>query len=83
MWGTGETVHMHATDADGAGEWMITMRPDDWTWERGHGKGTAAARGAAADLLLLVYGRLPADCGRFELFGDTALPARWVAKSAR
>jgi uncharacterized protein (TIGR03083 family) len=76
----GETVHLHATDADG--EWMITLRSDGFDWERGHGKGTVAVRGAVSDLLLLTCGRLaPAD-GRFTVFGDDRLLGRWLETSA-
>lgn len=78
--GDGETVHLHATDAEG--EWMITLTADGFTWEHGHGKGDVAVRGPAADLLLLVYGRRTADDGRFERFGDVALLDRWIAQSA-
>src|SRR5690606_40151139 len=49
----GVTLHLHATDELGtAGEWLIHGPPDGVRWEHGHGKGTAAARGRAADLLL-------------------------------
>ncbi|WP_067132447.1 maleylpyruvate isomerase family mycothiol-dependent enzyme [Microtetraspora malaysiensis] len=74
--GDGETLHLHATDADG--EWMITLGPEGFTWARGHGKGTVAVRGTASDLLLLMYGRLRPDGGRFEVFGDETLLARWL-----
>ncbi|MCC5575906.1 maleylpyruvate isomerase family mycothiol-dependent enzyme [Microtetraspora sp. AC03309] len=78
--GDGETLHLHATDAEG--EWMITLRPTGFTWERGHGKGAVAVRGIASDLLLLVYGRLRPDAGRFEIFGDDRLLAHWLENSA-
>jgi uncharacterized protein (TIGR03083 family) len=79
--GTGESVHLHCTDTEG--EWMITLTPDGFTWEHGHGKGTVAVRGRAEDLLLLAYGRLPAaDGDRFARFGDTALLDRWITASA-
>jgi uncharacterized protein (TIGR03083 family) len=78
--GAGETLHFHATDADG--EWMITMTPDGFTWGHGHGKGDVAARATAADLLLLAYGRLPATSERVQRFGDTELLDRWLRQSA-
>lgn len=71
--GTGETLHLHATDADG--EWLLTMQPDHVDVARGHAKGDAAVRGAALDLLLLVWGRAP--LGEVEIFGDEALVARF------
>lgn len=78
--GDGETIHLHATDADG--EWMLTLTPDGFAVDHGHGKGDVAVRGAAVDLLLLVYGRRAVADPRFECFGDTALWGRWRALSA-
>lgn len=78
--GSGETLHFHATDADG--EWMMTLTDSGFTWGHGHGKGDVAARGTAADLLLLVYGRLSADDARFQRFGNTDLLDRWLRLSA-
>lgn len=78
--GDGETLHLHATDADG--EWMITLTADGFTWEHGHGKGDVAVRGPAVDLLLLAYGRRAADDPRFERFGDAGLLDRWLAQSS-
>ena len=78
--GAGETLHVHATDA--AGEWMVTLTPEGFAWDHGHGKGDVAVRGPVVGLLLLVYGRLPADDTRFERFGDAALLDRWLAQTA-
>jgi uncharacterized protein (TIGR03083 family) len=78
--GSGETIHLHATDAPG--EWTITLTPDGFTWERGHSKAGVAVRGSAVDLLLLVYGRRRAvDEERYQTFGDNGLLARWVANT--
>jgi uncharacterized protein (TIGR03083 family) len=74
--GEGESLHFHCTDAEG--EWMIQLNPDGFTWERGHGKGSVAVRGAASDLLLLVYGRLKPEPERFQIFGDTDVLSRWL-----
>ncbi len=71
--GHGETLHLHATDADG--EWLFTMHADRVDVARGHAKGDAAVRGAASDLLLLVWGREP--LGDLETFGDAAVVARF------
>jgi uncharacterized protein (TIGR03083 family) len=79
--GGGESIHLHCTDVEG--EWMILLGPDGYSWEHAHGKGTVAVRGTAADLELLLYGRLSADDEkRFTRFGDTALLDRWLADSA-
>lgn len=73
-----ETVHLHATDADG--EWLVTIGPDGLGVARGHAKGDAAARGQASDLLLWLWGRLPSDV--LEVFGDPAVVARLRAAAA-
>lgn len=78
--GGGETLHLHATDAPG--EWVITLTPEGYTWEHGHGKGTVAVRATAGDLLLMTYGRTPPAGDAFTLFGDTDLLTRWLTKSA-
>jgi len=72
--GGGETIHLHATDADD-GEWMLTLGSDAVAWERGHAKGDVAARGAMSDLLLLLWSRIPP--ARLDTFGDTELLNRW------
>jgi uncharacterized protein (TIGR03083 family) len=76
--GTGETLHLHATDGDG--EWLITLTPDGPTWERGHAKGDVAARGTTSDLLLLLWNRRTPD--DLEVFGDRTVLERWRAGAA-
>jgi uncharacterized protein (TIGR03083 family) len=74
----GESLHLHATDADG--EWTITLTDEGYRWERGHSKATVAVRGAAADLYLLLWNRRRlADPERFETFGDAALMDAWLS----
>ncbi|HSA53633.1 MAG TPA: maleylpyruvate isomerase family mycothiol-dependent enzyme, partial [Yinghuangia sp.] len=38
-YGNGETLHVHTSGGDRAGEWTITLQPAGYTWERGHAKG--------------------------------------------
>jgi uncharacterized protein (TIGR03083 family) len=71
--GSGESIHFHCTDGDG--EWLALLQPDGLVVTREHAKGDVAARGTASDLLLFVYGRVPADA--LEVFGDAALLTRW------
>ncbi|MCZ7534755.1 MAG: maleylpyruvate isomerase family mycothiol-dependent enzyme [Acidimicrobiia bacterium] len=71
--GTGETIHLHCTDAHG--EWLLRLGVSGVEITREHAKGDVAARGRASDLLLLVYGRLPA--AEVETFGDAGLLAKW------
>jgi uncharacterized protein (TIGR03083 family) len=70
--GNGDTIHVHATDAEG--EWLLTLTADGVRVDRGHAKGDVAVRGPAGDLLLWLWGRRPVD--GLELFGDAALGAR-------
>jgi uncharacterized protein (TIGR03083 family) len=79
----GKTLHLHATD-DGlgsAGEWTITGTDDGITWSHEHGKGDAALRGSAKDLLLAVVRRQTAAEGGLEVFGDTAVWDGWLART--
>lgn len=72
------TIHLHATD-DGvaAGEWMIGLDGPSITIEHAHGKGDVAVRGAASDLALVMFGRIP--LARLEVFGDATVIDRWHA----
>lgn len=76
----GQSVHLHATDADG--EWLIRLTESGFEWERGHGKATAAVRGRLTLLLLFAYGRIGAGDEALEIFGDQDLLASWQEKSA-
>jgi hypothetical protein len=71
---TPASLHLHATDAEG--EWMVHLGPDGVRFEHGHAKGDVALRGTAADLLLWVWNRVPAD-DRFEVFGDPTPLGSW------
>jgi uncharacterized protein (TIGR03083 family) len=75
--GSGETVHLHATDdrLDG-GEWMFTFRPDGVDLEHRHGKGDMAVRGPAGQLLLFAWNRRPVD---LTCFGEPDPLAFWAA----
>lgn len=77
--GSGETVHLHATDED-SGEWFMTYKPESIEWERSHTKGDVAARGSASDLFLLMWGRIPP--ARVDVIGDGTLLDRWQAAAA-
>lgn len=74
---TGESVHLHATDAPG--EWTIRLTDDGFSWDAEHGKASVALRGQLTDLLLFLYGRRRAhDPDRFEIFGDLGVAERWL-----
>ncbi|MGH2702312.1 MAG: SCP2 sterol-binding domain-containing protein, partial [Actinomycetota bacterium] len=73
--GSGETVHIHCTDV--AGEWMVRLNDGGFEVTSGHGKGDAALRGPASDLLLTLWGRIPFE--RVELIGDETVPPKLLA----
>jgi uncharacterized protein (TIGR03083 family) len=75
--GDGETLHFHCTDGRGGGEgeWLIRLGREELVVSAEHAKGDVAARGSASDLLLFLYGRVPAD--QLDVFGDASLLARW------
>ena len=80
---SGATLHLHATD-DGlgaAGEWTITGTGDGIAWSHEHGKGDAALRGSAKDLLLAIVRRQPVADGDIEVFGDTAVWDGWLDRT--
>lgn len=75
----GTTLHLHATD-DGLGpdgEWMVRGTGTGITWEHGHGKGTVAVRGSAADLLLGAMRRIAADDPRLQVLGEATVWTAW------
>ena len=70
----GGSIHLHRTD--GEGEWVLTLEADGVRVERGHAKADAAVRGSAADLLFVLWRRLPPD--RVEVLGDRAVVDRFL-----
>jgi uncharacterized protein (TIGR03083 family) len=75
--GPPETIHLHATDGDG--EWMVRAGDGTSQVEQTHGKGDAAVRATASDLLLLLWGRCLPD--QVEVHGDQAALARFLART--
>lgn len=73
----GGSLHLHATDVEGDGEWVVRIDDGSITVDREHGKADLAMRGTASDLMLLLWGRLDPDNAVFERFGDAALFDRW------
>ena len=79
----GDTLHLHATDPGlgEAGEWTVRVDDGAITWAHEHGKGTAALRGGATELLLAILRRVGlADTG-IELFGDDAAWQNWLDRT--
>lgn len=80
----GVTLHLHATDPGlgAAGEWSLRGEGDQFAWEHGHVKATAAVRGSAADLLLAAAHRIPADDDRLEVLGDRSVWTGFLAHTS-
>jgi uncharacterized protein (TIGR03083 family) len=75
--GTGQTLHLHATDTDG--EWFVRREPGGVTWRRGHERADVAARGPIRPLLLVLNRRLEAE--HLEVLGERAVLDEWLAHS--
>jgi uncharacterized protein (TIGR03083 family) len=67
--GPNGTAHFHCTDTEG--EWLVSLEDRAMSVSLEHGKGDAAVRGPAQDLLLALWGRRP--FASLETFGDRAL----------
>ena len=77
----GQTLHLHATDEGlgPTGEWTIVHDEDGLSWSHAHGKGDAAVRGRAVDLLLAITRRRTAAQAGLEILGDAAVWDGWLA----
>lgn len=74
----GGSVHVHCTDV--VGEWLVT--PGDgleMAVTREHKKGSVALRGAASDLYLVLWRRLPVDV--VEVIGDVSVAERFLMRA--
>ncbi len=73
----GGSVHLHCTDV--AGEWLVVETGDGSTVSREHAKGDVAIRGPAADLLLMLWRRIPLDAA--DVVGDATVATRFLART--
>lgn len=73
----GGSLHLHATDVEG--EWLVHIGGGVAEVSHEHGKGDAAVRGTAEDLLLFVWGRRAPD--ELETFGDRSVLENWLTFS--
>ena len=71
----GGSVHLHCTDV--AGEWTVRESNGSRVVTREHAKGDCALRGAASDLLLVLWRRVPLSTA--DVVGDAEVAARFVA----
>jgi uncharacterized protein (TIGR03083 family) len=76
--GDGETIGLRSTDNDDS--WTVRLLPAGFAWDWSTGTCDVTVDGSNVDLLLLVYGRLPAtDPERFVRYGDEQLLDRFIA----
>ncbi|MEU6089793.1 maleylpyruvate isomerase family mycothiol-dependent enzyme [Streptomyces sp. NPDC047085] len=81
--GPDRTIRFRATD--GGEAWVVRLRPDGFGLDTAHpatAPADATVQGTAADLLLLVYGRLTYESEALAHEGDEHLLAHWFANSA-
>ncbi|MFD5633038.1 maleylpyruvate isomerase family mycothiol-dependent enzyme [Streptomyces sp. NPDC127077] len=81
--GPDRTIRFRTTDGDG--DWLVRLRPDGFGLDASGaatGSADATVRGSAADLLLLVYGRLDREAEAVEHEGDEDLLTLWFDNSA-
>ncbi|MFI9046384.1 maleylpyruvate isomerase family mycothiol-dependent enzyme [Streptomyces sp. NPDC053427] len=80
--GPGRTLHFHASDTppEAAADWLVDLTGDALAWHRSPGPATVSVSAPLTDLLLLVYGRRPADTATFDIQGDTDLLDFWLAE---
>lgn len=81
--GPGRTIHLHATDTppETRGEWFIDLTGDRITWRHAHEKAAVAVRGPVADVLRIIYRRLPADFDTVTVSGDRGVLDLWLEKA--
>ncbi|MEV0977863.1 maleylpyruvate isomerase family mycothiol-dependent enzyme [Streptomyces sp. NPDC049915] len=81
--GPDRTIRFRTTDGDDA--WLVRLRPDGFGLDAvgaAAESADATVRGTAADLVLLVYGRLSYRAQAFAHEGDEDLLTHWFANSA-
>ncbi|WP_405496585.1 maleylpyruvate isomerase family mycothiol-dependent enzyme [Streptomyces sp. NBC_00096] len=87
----GEAEGGEGEGGDGGGDWLVRLRPDGFALAAepaglraadAADAADASVRGTAADLLLLLYGRLDHRSDAFQQLGDPALLDHWFANSA-
>ncbi len=78
---SGETVHLHCTDADG--EWLLRLGPGgEAVTARSHAKADVALRGGAEALWLWCANRATVEELGLERFGDGDITNRWRTEMA-
>src|SRR5436305_1965730 len=76
--GVSGSVHLHATDGEGGGEWWVGFSDGAVEVRHEHAKGDVVVRGPASDLLLFIWNRRGRD--GLEVIGDDAMLDVWAEK---
>jgi uncharacterized protein (TIGR03083 family) len=71
------SVHIHCTDVDG--EWLIVPDGEQLIVSREHAKGICAIRGAAHDVLMVLWRRYA--LAEVEVIGNMAVASQFVARA--
>ena len=78
---SGQSVHLHCTDA--GGEWVVRLGPDgEVATRRTHAKADTALRGPAEALWLWCANRATPEELAIERLGDDEIPERWRTQTA-
>ncbi len=77
--GSGQTIHLHATDDDDDDDgWLVSVNAATTDWRQGHNETAGVtASGRSSDLYLFRWNRFPSD--RLEVKGDKDSLTRWRA----
>ncbi|GAA5064062.1 uncharacterized protein (TIGR03083 family) [Thermocatellispora tengchongensis] len=78
--GRNRSIHLHATDTppELTAEWLIELEPEGFAWRRAHAKAGVALRAPLADLLLILYRRLPPTTARAQIIGEKEILDFWL-----
>ncbi|MGW1195121.1 maleylpyruvate isomerase N-terminal domain-containing protein [Streptomyces sp. NPDC002536] len=81
--GPGRTIHLHTTDTppEAEGEWFLDLTGDGIAWRHAHEKAAVAVRGPVADVLRVLYRRLPVDFDTVTVAGDRGVLDLWLEKA--
>ncbi|MFH8571294.1 hypothetical protein [Streptomyces sp. NPDC017993] len=66
--------------AEAAADWLVDLTGNALAWRRAEEPAAVSVRAPLTGLLLLIYGRRPADDTIFAFAGDAELLEFWLAR---